>query len=135
MAIPVRSPKEAIKSLSKLQARGIDALWVVPDKNVLAPAVIKQLIRFSYRNGVPLIGLSERHAKMGMLMSLSFASSYDIGRQAGELAQRIINGESPWEVPYTKARQTKLFINLIAARRLGIKIPDAILKQADKVIR
>jgi putative tryptophan/tyrosine transport system substrate-binding protein len=130
----IRSPREAIPALDSLQEKRIDALWIVPDETILAPEVVQYMLLFSYRNKVPLLGLSERHAQMGALLSLSFASSEDIGRQAGELANSILEGKTAAEIPYTTARQVKLIVNLKTAQKLGIEIPKSIIAMADNLI-
>ena len=130
----IHSPKEAIVGLDALGEQGIDALWVLPDETNLAPAVLQQMLLFSYRRRVPLIGLSESQAQMGAVLSLSFASSEDIGRQAGELANSILAGKAPAEVPYTTARRVRLTVNLKAAQKLGMEIPKSILGLANHVI-
>jgi putative ABC transport system substrate-binding protein len=131
----IRSPREAIPALDSLQGEGIDALWILPDDTILAPEVVQYMLLFSYRNKVPLLGLSERHAQMGALFSLSFASSEDIGRQAGELANSILEGKTAAEIPFTTARQLKLIVNLKAAQKLGIEIPKSIIAMADNLIQ
>lgn len=135
VARPVRSSGEAVAALDALQQEGIDALWIVPDKTILAPAVVEHMLLFSYRNGVPLLGLSRRQADMGALLTLSFASSEDIGRQAGELANRALSGSSPGSIPFTMARQVDLTVNLKTAKRIGIRIPERVLADAKDVIR
>jgi putative ABC transport system substrate-binding protein len=130
----VRSSKEAIEALDSLQQGEIDVLWILPDETVIAPEVVERMLLFSYRRKVPLLGLSNRQAEMGALFSLSFASSEDIGRQAGELANSIVQGKRVAEVPYTTARRVTLSTNLKAAQKLGIEIPKSILARADTVI-
>jgi len=134
IAKEIRSPREAIQALDSLQEEGIDVLWILPDQTVLAPEVVQRLLLFSYRRKVPLLGLSKRQAEMGALFSLSFASSEDIGRQAGELANRIVGGKTVAEIPYTTARRVHLTANLKAAQKLGIEIPKSILARADTII-
>jgi ABC-type uncharacterized transport system substrate-binding protein len=131
----IHSPREAIPALDSLQGEGIDALWILPDDTILAPEVVQYMLLFSYRNKVPLLGLSERHAQMGALLSLSFASSEDIGQQAGELANSILAGKTAAEVPYTTARLVKLIVNLKAAQKLGIEIPKSLIAMADNLIQ
>jgi len=131
----IRSPREAIPALDSLQGEGIDALWILPDDTILAPEVVQYMLLFSYRNKVPLLGLSERHAQMGALLSLSFASSEDIGRQAGEVANSLLEGKTAAEIPYTTARLVKLIVNLKAAQKLGIEIPKSIIAMADNLIQ
>ena len=93
---PITSPKEVVAALESLQD-GIDALWIVPDETILSQAVIQQMLLFSYRRKIPVLGLSDRHAQMGAVFALSFASGEDIGRQAGELAQAILTGRAAEE--------------------------------------
>lgn len=135
VAKEIRSPGEAISALDALQEEGIDAFWILPDETILVRAVLKHMLLVSYRTKLPLLGLSERQARMGALLSLSFASSEDIGRQAGELANGILGGRAPGEIPYTTARQVNLTVNLKAARKLGMEIPQTILGRANTVIR
>jgi putative ABC transport system substrate-binding protein len=130
----VSSPKDVVVALESLQD-GIDALWIVPDETTLSQAVVQQMLLFSYRKRIPLLGLSDRHAQMGALFALSFASGEDIGRQAAELAQAILNGRAPSGVPYTNARKVYLTVNLKAAQKLGLEIPPAILARATNVIQ
>ena len=126
----ISSAKDVVAALESFQD-GIDALWIVPDETVLSQAVVQQLLLFSYRRKVPVLGLSDRHAQMGALFALSFASGEDIGRQAGELAQAILGGRAAADVPFTNARKLHLTVNLKAAQ----KIPPAILSRATSVIQ
>ena len=130
----IGSPKEVVAALESFQD-GIDALWIVPDETLLSQAVVQQMLLFSYRRKIPLLGLSDRHAQMGALLALSFASGEDIGRQAGDLAQAILAGRSAADVPYTNARKVALTVNLKTAQKLGLEIPQAILSRATNVIQ
>lgn len=131
----IRSPKEAIAAIKALQQQGVNALWIVPDESVLDPKVIEFALLTSYRAKIPLLGLSERQAEMGAVLSVAFGSSNDIGRQAGELAKAILSGAAVGQLPYTAARNIKLVVNLKAAEKLGMRIPDSLLAAADSVIR
>jgi putative tryptophan/tyrosine transport system substrate-binding protein len=130
----VPSAKEAVTALESIQD-AIDALWILPDETILAPPVVQQMLLLSYRRKLPLLGLSENQVEMGALLSLSFASGEDIGRQAGELSNAILMGKAASDIPYTTARQLKLAVNLKAAQKLGLAIPRTILERADRVIQ
>jgi len=131
----VRSSKEAVAALDALQEEGVDVLWILPDETNLAEPMLQQMLLVSYRKKIPLLGLSENHAQRGALLSLSFASSEDIGKQAAELANSILAGKPPADVPYTTARQVQLTVNLKAAQKLGLTIPQGLLAMANNVIR
>ena len=81
----VSSPKEVVAALESLQD-GIDALWIVPDETTLSQAVVQQMLLFSYRKRIPLLGLSERHAQMGPSSRCrSRAGRTSAGRRASSL--------------------------------------------------
>lgn len=125
VAKEIHSSKDAIAALKSLQREGVDALWVLPDKTVLDRNVVQQMLLASFRNKIPILGLSERQANMGTLLAFSFASIEDIGVQAGELAYRVLTEASAGEIPFTTIRRANLFVNLRAAKKLGIVIPQS----------
>jgi hypothetical protein len=72
---------------------------------------------------------------MGALLSLSYGSAKDMGRQAGEAVNRLLDGSKPTIVPHITPRQLKLTVNFKTARRLGIDVPDTIIRRADNVVK
>ena len=135
IARDVVSAKEAIQAVKSLHQQGIDVFWILPDQTVLEPKVIEYILLLSYRNKIPLLGLSERQAQMGALLSISFGSSEDIGRQSGELSNGILAGKPAGAIPITTARTIRLTVNLKAAKKLGKEVPGSILDMADTVMR
>jgi putative ABC transport system substrate-binding protein len=131
----IRSPREAISAVDSLLVSGIDALWIPPDETVLAPEVIQHMLLISYAKKLPVIGLSERQAELGATLSLQFGSSEDIGKQAAELANSILDGRPPSELPYTTVRELNVTLNLKAAQKLGLDVPESILAMATSVIQ
>lgn len=129
----VNAPKDAIGAIDSIQD-GVDGLWLVPDETVLSQTVVDHMLLLSYRRKLPLLGVSARHAQMGALFAMSFASGEDIGRQAGELAQAILRGRAVADVPYTSARMVYLTVNLKTAQQLGLEIPKAIRARATSLI-
>ncbi|MBI5556153.1 MAG: ABC transporter substrate-binding protein [Deltaproteobacteria bacterium] len=59
---------------------------------------------------------------------------YRIGRQASRLAAQVLRGASPADVP-SETAEFFLGINLNTADKLGLKIANDILLQADEIIR
>lgn len=59
----------------------------------------------------------------------------EMGRQAARLIDKIIKGEKPESLPVERASKFDLTLNYRTANFIGIRFPDATLKQADKVIR
>jgi len=130
----IRSTRKVIQALNSLRGK-IDALWIVPDETILADEVLQYMLLFSYENRVPVVGLSERQTDMGALLSLSYKSSKDMGRQAGEIANRILRGRKPQRIPYATPRQVKLSVNLRVARKLKVEVPNSLLAKVDNAVK
>jgi ABC-type uncharacterized transport system substrate-binding protein len=58
---------------------------------------------------------------MGALLSLDI-DGFDQGRQAGEIAQQIINGAAVYAIPGTEARRTHIKANRNVAKKLRITL-------------
>lgn len=134
VAVQINSSREAMSALQTLENEKIDILWLLPDKDVLGKEFVEQIMLYSFREKVPVIGYSTSQVKMGALLALSLASGEDIGRQAGELANQLQSG-GPGAVPqFTFVRDTALSINKKTVEKLQILIPTGLLERANRVI-
>jgi putative tryptophan/tyrosine transport system substrate-binding protein len=58
----------------------------------------------------------------------------EIRRRAAALADRVLRGARPSELPVENPTKFELIINLKTAKALGLTIPEAFLLRADQVI-
>ena len=93
----------------------------------------EQLAALAVRHAVPAIHQSRDFAIAGGLMSYagSFVESH---RQAGIQTGRILKGDKPADLPVQQVTKVELFINLKAAKTLGVTFPSRSLGRADEVI-
>jgi putative tryptophan/tyrosine transport system substrate-binding protein len=93
----------------------------------------EQLAARTVRHAVPAIHQSRDFAVAGGLMSYagSFVESH---RQAGIQTGRILKGDKPADLPVQQVTKVELFINLKAAKTLGITLPLSLVGRADGVI-
>jgi len=93
----------------------------------------EQLAALTDRHAVPAIHQSRDFSIAGGLMSYggNFVESH---RQAGVYTGRILKGERPADLPVQLVTKVELFINLKAAKTLGVTVPLPLLGRADEVI-
>ena len=93
----------------------------------------EQLAALAVRHAVPAIHQSRDFAFAGGLMSYagSFLESH---RQAGIQTGRILKGDKPADLAVQQVTKVELFINLKAAKTLGVTFPLSLLSRADEVI-
>ena len=129
---PVDSATEVPSAFRRIQQQ-IDGLWLLPDSTVVTAESFKYLLMETMQRGQVLLAFSEELVDRGALAAV--APSYrQVGRQAAALVKRVLAGVSPKTVPIQDAHGF-VSVNLRTAERLRVSIPDAVLKQAIKVVR
>lgn len=131
-AIPAQNPKEALRAIKEIVSK-IDAFWMIPDKTLIRQEITDTLVSYSFEKRFVLIGLSKKYVKAGALMAFSFDSKV-IGKEAGKIANKILNNSSPMENNMVWAPGTELTVNLKTAGKIGVVIDPSFLKQADSII-
>jgi putative ABC transport system substrate-binding protein len=121
---------EEIMRAAKVFPKGTDAILIPNDSRI--GTRIDLFIATALERGIPLSGTTATHVERGALMTYGL-ENLSIGRQAGRLALEIINGRLPGDLPVETA-ESALYINQTTAQSIGLKIDDAVLRQARKII-
>jgi putative ABC transport system substrate-binding protein len=131
-ARPVASPRELPDNLASLVDH-VDVLWGISDSTVLTPQTAQTLLLFSFRNQIPFVGLSRSWVKAGALYALE-RDYQDIGRQCGELADKILKGAAAASLPVQVPRKVGVVLNLKTARHFKVEFPAAVRQAALDVV-
>lgn len=121
---------EFIKRVKQLNTG--DALLLLPDVGLLTTTAVKETYLFSFRAKIPILGLSKNHVRQGALFALVF-DPVCVGRVLGERAAQSLAGEDVGQIPPAPSSSFDLYINKETARRMGITIPDEMIKIAKAV--
>ncbi|MBX2854843.1 MAG: ABC transporter substrate-binding protein [Rhodobacteraceae bacterium] len=110
---------------------GVGGLFLPRDGMITGqlPAIHKATVAQGLALSVP--GLNQ--VKKGGFVSYGFAH-VEVGRRAAEIADKIISGSKPAEIPVATATSF-LAVNLPIAKQIGAEIPDDVLKQARIIVR
>jgi len=125
------SEKEAEHYLEMVMDRN-QAYWMVPDHFMRSKDLVRYLFFASQENNKALIGLSDKYVRAGALFAFT-VQNRSLGRQAGELSNRIMNGVKPGSIPIEMARDVDFSINMQVAKALGIQVPGELLQAAKHV--
>jgi putative ABC transport system substrate-binding protein len=125
-----RTAQEVEELLAKFPT-DIDAIFLVPDSVV--NAYLEEFVSLANQLKLPVSGPSTAQVEEGAVMTYGFIHSA-VGVQAARMANQILRGTNPGEMPIETA-ENFLAINLISADEIGLQIPDDILRQAEIIIR
>ena len=81
---------------------------------------------------VPIFGAESAVVKKGGLVTAGI-DYYELGKQAGYKAADVLNGKKPQDIEVGYMTDLKVTVNTDAAAKLGITIPEDVLKDAEKV--
>lgn len=128
---PVTNERDVPSALQALLP-SVDALWLVPDSTVLTDESLRFILTTALEERVPVIGFSREFARSGAFLCLSVNYS-DIGRQAGQLARKIIDGQIVLPMRPLHPERIEMSVNLKTAKFLNIEIPKDLEHKADEV--
>lgn len=131
--IKIEDVKEIPRALDSL-ARTVDGIWSVADPNLFSPQSTKYILLNCLRKGLPFMGFSRYVVESGALFALDFDYKA-IGRQAGELVDRVISGDDPGSIPVSDPDIIWFHYNEKTAEHLNLIMPGELVAVAKEVYR
>ncbi len=122
------SRDEALGAADRIAASGVGAVNVLATPLVGTPVID----RFNHAD-LPAIYQWPDFAKRGGF--LGYGPDLDgCYRQVAGIAERVLRGAKPADVPVEQPTKFDLTINMKTAKALGLKVPQVLLARADEVI-
>ena len=109
-----------------------DLLYATFEGNIVARRRF-EIAAFALQQKWPSIAGWSAIADAGCLMSYA-PDIPDLFRRGAHFVKRILDGAKPADLPVEQASRFEMVVNLKTAKELGLKIPQAILVRADRVI-
>jgi putative ABC transport system substrate-binding protein len=127
---PTTNDEAVMMAIKNLPAEA-DAVFLLPD--ALLVSYMDDFVALTLEHKLPLSVSLDRGVAAGALYSYSF-SGEAMGKQAARLADLILQGASPANLPVERA-EFFFTINLKTAQAINLPISEDILQQAHEIIR
>ena len=108
-----------------------DAIYIPTDNTVVS--AFEAITQVGYQAKLPVFAADTDSVTRGAIAALA-VDYYKMGRQTGEMVNRILQGAKPAEMPVETLREFQIHLNPGSAAKMGLDIPAALLKRADKII-
>lgn len=132
VSLPINSPSDVPDAADSLCGQGIDLVCL--SNSNLAGSSFPSIAKAAQRAKVPVFGFLGAIAPQGAAVVLS-RDYYDMALDAGQMAARVIRGESPTKIPLHQARKNRLLVNPAAAEACGLRLPESFIQTADEVVK
>jgi putative ABC transport system substrate-binding protein len=130
-AFAVKGPDDFDRSFAAARSAGADA--------VLVPNVAwffahwERITAAAATSRLPAIGPDRKFARSGGLLSCGPKRLQALPRLAAQI-DKILKGTKPTDLPVEQPTKFDMFVNLKAAKALGLELPPSFLARADEVI-
>lgn len=119
-----------VQSAARVIASKVQVIYA-PTDNTVASA-IDALIGAASQAKIPVVGGSTSFVENGAVASLGF-DYYQVGIQTADLVEAIFKGKKPGDIPVSFAKGSDLFLNMPAAEKLGVTLPEDMIKRASNI--
>ena len=130
ISVPAQRTSDIPTAARSLKGK-VDLIYTTTDNNVIS--AYESLVKVANEAKIPLIASDPDSAARGATAALGM-SYYDLGRQAGKMVIRILNGEKAGDIAPQVGEVTQLVINPKAAEKQGVTLSDEVLQMAAKII-
>src|SRR6201981_1130113 len=129
----VENSNSVLEAEDSFVARGAEALWIGGDVTVSVAA--DSVVLVGRRAHIPVFSITPGKPDRGTLFDYG-TDFYQIGKQTGELASRILHGADPTQIPVTNEAPIHFVVNTRVLKDLKQqwRIPDDLLRRANVVV-
>ncbi|MDQ6968975.1 MAG: ABC transporter substrate binding protein [Mariprofundus sp.] len=121
--IKIKSSNQSVGAIEALVKHN-DAIILLPDRTVITARTFRRMVEICREYRVPLLVPAGLFVKLGGLASFAYDAS-DIGKQAAEIANRILQGDTVPQVEYP--RHNQLVLNRTTVKWNRLRLPRSLL--------
>lgn len=107
-----------------------DAVFIPTDNTIVS--ALESVLKVGTQNKLPIFAADVDSVERGAVAAMGF-DYYKHGYQTGAMAEKILKGASPAQLPVESQKDLQLQINLKAAEAMGVPAPEELVKKATKI--
>jgi len=130
-AVAANSPGELPDAALSMASRPIDAVVQISDN--LSSSGFTAITKAARQARKPLFSLNSTMVPQGAAIAMG-RDYHAAGEATTAMIERVIRGENPAAIPFILPPKVVRVISLPNAKAAGMTIPEALLKEADKVV-
>lgn len=130
VSVAANTSSEVADATLSLLSNQIDAICQAGSN--LTTSAFASIAQPARRAKVPVFGFLTGDLENGAAV-VAARDYFDGGRQAGQMAARVMRGESPAAIPFQPLETTRILVDLGAARASGLSIPESVLRRAARI--
>lgn len=111
----------------------VDAAYM-PTDNTMA-AAIDVIMDVCDKNNIPFFSSERESVKDGGTLASLCVNYYQLGRQTGEIAYRVLKGEDIGKISVEFQKKFDLYVNTTRAEKLNIEVPKSVRERATKIVK
>jgi len=129
----VENSNSVLEAEDSLVTRGAEVLWIGGDVTVSVAA--DSVIAVGRRAHIPVFSITPGKPDRGTLFDYG-ANFYEVGKQTGELAAKILRGADPTQIPVSNLVPIWFVLNTTALKGLKQpwRAPEDLLRRANVVV-
>jgi putative ABC transport system substrate-binding protein len=128
----VANSTSMVKQATESIIKNVDAIFISNDRTALS--ALSTIIQVAKQENKAVFVSDTDSVEIGALAALG-PSQFEIGVKTVNLIKMILEGKDPAKIQVEYPDKLELVINLKAANKIGLKVPDVVLQRADKIIK
>ena len=127
---PVTKTSEVSQATARLASK-VDAIFISNDNTALS--ALQVIINIATKVKIPVYVSDTDSVALGAVAAVG-PNQYNIGRQVAKIIVRYFNGENIGDIAVEYPDKTELYLNELAARKIGIIFDDELKSKASAII-
>jgi putative ABC transport system substrate-binding protein len=128
----VANSGEVLQAAQSLAENKVEAFVKIGDYATIQ--AFNAICKVGLENRIPVYSVDPPDIELPGCLGVIGWNYRDDGMAAGRLAVRVLKGESPATMAFEPLTKTDLLVSKATAKAIGVQLPEALLKRANKVV-